>query len=103
MKTVQELVWSLLKIGLASVGVLYAVGVIASYAKFGQHDCPEFDAAHIVESIKRLAIWGGVISIRVLVRMSRPLLGALTEASADVGEWALARPAVRASLLGRER
>lgn len=61
------------------------------------------DPAHIVEFIERLAISGGAISIRVLVRMSRPLLGALTEASADVGEWALAQPVVRASLLGRER
>lgn len=103
MKSIHELVWGLLKIGLASVGLLYAVEVIASYAKCGEHDCPEFDPAHIVDSIERLAVWVGVISIRVSVRMCRPLLGVLTEASADVGEWALARHPVRASLPGRER
>jgi hypothetical protein len=101
MKTVQEVVWGLLKIGLASVGLLYAVQVIGGYAKFGEHDRPEFDPTHIIESVEQLIIWVGVTSIRLSVRLSRPLLGLLTEASADVGEWALARHT--AGLSARER
>lgn len=92
MKTVQEVVWGLLKIGLASVGLLYAVQVIGGYAKSGEHDRPKFDPTHIIESVAQMAIWVGVTSIRLSMRISRPLLGILAEASADVGEWALARP-----------
>src|SRR5579863_9485341 len=101
MKTVQEVAWGLLKVGLASAGLLYAVEVIGGYAKFGEHDRPEFDPTHIIKSVEQLAVWVGVTSIRLAMRISRPLLGILTEASADVGEWALARHTAGAS--ARER
>ena len=101
MKIVQEVVWGLLKIGLASVGVLYAVQVIGCYAKFGEHDRPEFDPTHKIKSVEQLVIWVGVTSIRLSMRISRPLLRILTEASADVGEWALARHT--AGVSARER
>ena len=85
MKIVQEAVWGLSKIGLASVGVLYAVQVIGSYAKSGEHDRPEFDPTHIIKSVEQQVICVGVASIRLSMWISRPLLGILTEASADVG------------------
>ena len=68
-----------------------AVQIIGGYAKIGELDRPEVDPTHIIKSVEQLVIWVGVTSIRLAMRIGRPLLGLLTEALADVGEWALAR------------
>jgi hypothetical protein len=102
MKTLQEVVRGAMKIGLAGLGLLYAIEVIRMYAKAGEHERPAFDPAEVIESTERLLIWVGVILIRVSIRISRPVLDVLSEASADLGEWALARHAAGAPSRGRQ-
>jgi hypothetical protein len=102
MKAVQEVIGGLLKTGLAAVGILYAVEVLWIYAESGDNYRPELHRANKIQFIERLLIWAGVVLIGALLRLSRPVLNMLTEASADLGEWALARRAVGVPVQGPE-
>jgi hypothetical protein len=103
MKAAQEVIGGLLKTGLAAAGVLYAIEVLWIYAKCGENYRPELHRANKIQFIEQLLIWAGVVLIEALVRLSRPVLNMLTEASADLGEWALARHAAGVPVQGRER
>ncbi len=83
---VQELIWEILKIGFVAVGVLYVLEVLRVYGKSDENCQRSLD-----RDVKRLLIRAGVVLTGVAVTLSRPVLNMLIEASADVGEWALAR------------
>ena len=91
MRTLQDLVVGLVRAGLLAAGVLYAVEVLVHCLSLGEHPRPEFDQSRRLTSAWRLSVWGGVTAIQMVVRMSRPLINTLSEASADVGEWAITR------------
>jgi len=89
MRTVQEVVVALIRTSLMVAGVLYAVEVLVNCLSLGEHKLPEFDSSRRVRSAWRLSVWAGVAATDLVVRISRPFLNMLSEASADVGEWAV--------------
>ncbi|HEV2426017.1 MAG TPA: hypothetical protein VGZ29_14400 [Terriglobia bacterium] len=89
MRTVQEVVVALIRAGLMVAGVLYAVDVLVNCLSLKEHNRPEFDASRRFRSAWLLSVWAGVTAAKLVVRMSRPLVNILSEASADVGEWAI--------------
>lgn len=89
MRTVQEVVVALIRAGLMTAGVLYAVEVLVNCLSLGEHERPEFDVSKRFRSAWRVSIWAGVTAAKFVVRISRPLVNMLSEASADVGEWAI--------------
>ncbi len=91
MRTLQDFVVGLVRMGLLAAGVLYAVDVLVDYLSLGEHRRPEFDPSRRVLSTWRLSVWAGVAAADLTAKMIRPLLNTLSEASADVGEWAMTR------------
>ncbi|HEV3275865.1 MAG TPA: hypothetical protein VG860_03540 [Terriglobia bacterium] len=91
MRTVGEFVVGLLKMGLLAAGVLYAVEVLVAYLRLGDHLRPEFDSSKPLRSATRWSVWAGVVATDLVVRLFQPMVNMLSEASADVGEWAIAR------------
>ena len=91
MRTVQELVVGLIKGGLLAAGVLYAVEVLVTYLRLGELNRPGFDSSKRLRSAAQWSIWAGVVATEFVARLGRPLVNMLSEASADVGEWAIAR------------
>ena len=51
---------------------------------------PALDHVDGIQFAKRLLVWVGVALAAVAVKLGRPLLDMLTEASAEFGEWAIA-------------
>lgn len=89
MRTVLDIAVALVKMGLMAAGVLYAVEVLVNCLSLGRHQRPEFDSSQRLRSAWRLSVWAGVAATNLVVRMSRPLVNMLSDASADVGEWAV--------------
>jgi hypothetical protein len=74
-----------------AAGVLYSVEVLVGYLSLSRHPRPEFDSSRRLVSAWRLSVWAGVEALDLVLRMSRPLFNVLSEASADVGQWAITR------------
>ena len=91
MRTLQDLIVGLVRAGLLAAGVLYAVEVLVHSLSLGELARPELDPSRRLVSSWRLSVWAGATAIQLAVRMSRPLINTLSEASADVGEWAMTR------------
>ena len=91
----QEVIRGLLKTGLAAVGIPYTVEVLVVYGRSGANYRPARNRSDRIQYVERLLIWAGVVLIAVVVKLNRSVLEVLTEASADFGEWALARQVVR--------
>lgn len=91
MRTAQELVIGLIKLGLVAAGVLYAVEALIAYVRLGEYPRPVFDSAKPLVSAAQWLVWAGVKALALAFGLSRPLVNALAEASADVGEWVLVR------------
>lgn len=89
MRMVQDVAVALIKTGLMVTGVLYTVEVLVHCLSFGEHQRPEFDSSRRLRSAWRLSVWAGVAATELVVRISRPLVNMLSEASADLGEWAI--------------
>lgn len=89
MRTVQEVVVALIKTGLMVAGVLYTVEVLVNCLSLGEHKRPEFESSRRFRYAWLVSVWAGVEATELVVRMSRPLVNMLSEASADVGEWAI--------------
>ncbi len=100
MRTVGDLVVGLIRAGLLSAGVLYAVDVIVDYLSLGGHRRPEYDPSKRLRSAWELSVWAGVAGTDLVVRMIRPVVNMLSEASADVGQWAVARHEARVATRG---
>jgi len=105
MRTTQEFLWGLIKLGLLAVGVLYAIQILKAYvsARAGEPDWPPLDRKEPIRSAEQVLIWGGVLVVAVLVRLVRPLVDMLSEASAEVGEWAMSRRQTEATVRTRTR
>jgi hypothetical protein len=105
MRTTQELLWDMIKLGLLGVGVLYAVQILKAYAsvRAGEPDWPPLDRKEPVRSAEQVLIWGGVFVVAMLVRLVRPRVDMLSEASAEVGEWAIRRHQTEATVRTRTR
>ena len=63
---------------------------------------PALDRIDGIQFAKRLPVWVGVASIAVAVKLSRSLIDMLTEASAEFGEWGIARMMRRGRRLSQE-
>jgi hypothetical protein len=88
-----DVLWELMRMGAVAAGVFYAVQVVITYVKSnGRYSLPlETDRNDLLASAHRATLWIGVLAVGGAVRVTRPLLQMLAEASAEVGEWALAR------------
>jgi hypothetical protein len=91
MKGAQELIWGLVRMALIAAGVFYAMQVLIAYSKPESHERPVFDAGDRLRSTERLLVWAGVMTVWMIGRLVRPVINALSEASAEVGEWAINR------------
>ena len=105
MDTIQRLLWALIKVGLLAIGVLYAVQIFRTYAsaRAGEAHWPPLDRKEPIRSAEQVLIWSGVFLVAVAVRLARPVMDMLSEASAEVGEWAISRHQTEATLRTRTR
>jgi len=105
MQTMQEVLSGLIKLGLLAVGVLYAIQILKTYAsaRAGEPHWPPLDRKEPIRSAEQVLIWGGVFVVAVVVRLVRPLVDMLSEASAEVGEWAINRHPTEATIRTRTR
>jgi len=78
-----------LKLALLAGAVFYAGLVVMSYGARGPNTRPSFEPRDPLHSTESWAVWLGVMGLTLAVRMATPVLGMLSEASADVGEWVL--------------
>ena len=103
MRGAQELIWGLVRMALVAAGVFYVLQVLISYAKHESHERPDFDSRDRLRSAERLLVWAGVMTVWGLVRVSRPVINILSEASAEVGEWAISRGPLQATMRSRAK
>jgi len=101
MRGAQELIWGLVRMALIAVGIFYAIQVMVAYAKHESHERPSFDPNDRLRWAERLLIWAGVMTVWVVGKLARPVINMLSEASAEVGEWAISRRNVQAALRSR--
>lgn len=79
----------LLNLALLAGAALYAGLVVMSYRAEGAHVRPQIDLHDPAHSAERFAVWMGVKTLTLAVRVGTPIFGMLSEASADVGDWFL--------------
>jgi hypothetical protein len=91
MKAMSELFAELLKISFAGAGLFYAAEVMVNFVRSGESYQPAVDHEHPVRSAGRLLVGAGVLVTAAVVALGRPVVAMLSEASAEVGEWALAK------------
>jgi hypothetical protein len=103
MRGVQELIWGLVRMALVAAGLFYAVQVLIAYAQHENHERPNFDDRAKLRSAWRFLVWAGVMTIWIAGRLARPVVNMLSEASAEVGEWAISRGHLDATLRSRAK
>jgi hypothetical protein len=91
MKATLELFVQLVKMGLVLAGAAYSAEVLISFVRFGERYQPAVDREHVFRSAGQLLIGAGVLLMAALVTLGRPIVEMLGEASAELGEWALAK------------
>ena len=91
MKAISVLLVGLLKISLAAAGILYAGEVLVNFVRLGERYQPVVDHEHPLQSARRLLVGAGVLVTAAVVTLGRPAVEMLSETSAEVGEWALAK------------
>jgi hypothetical protein len=91
MRTVEDSAAGLLNLSLLVASVLYAVEVLSAYFRPEKRQRPEIDSSQPLRTGSHWLVWAGVMAADFMVKLSRPLFGMLSEASADVGEWAITR------------
>ena len=80
---------ALLKIVLVAIETLYAGMVLMKYHSDGPHYRLNLDYRDPARSAQHLAVWLGVKVLEVGIRVVMVLFTMLTEASAEVAEWAM--------------
>ena len=80
----------------------YTLEVLVIHANSDANYRPALDRVDGIQFVKRLFVWVGVGSIAVAVKLGRSLIDMLTEASAEFGEWAIARMMRRGHRLSQE-
>ena len=103
MVTIQEILWGLVKLGLVAAAAIYVVQVFMIYSriKAGEFHSPAIDEKHLALSVEQWLIWAGVALVALTVRLCRPFVDILAEASAEVGEWAINQRQTPAALRPR--
>ena len=86
-----SLFWDALKLLVALLGLVYAGLVFTAYELEGPRYQPRFQLTRPGRSGQRLLIWTGVKILNALLRVIWLMLNQLFAASAEVGEWAVAK------------
>ena len=73
-----------------AAAALYAGIVLMSYRTDEPRYRPSFNLRDPARSAPNLLVWLGVKVVESCIRIARPFLNALLEASAEVGEWLFA-------------
>ena len=85
-----------------AAAALYVGLVLMRYRTDGPRYRLNFNPQDPARSAQNLAVWVGVKVLEGCVRIARPILTMLLEASAEVGEWFMRRsPAVKESIRSR--
>jgi len=85
-----------------AAAALYVGLVVMMYRTDGPRYRLNFNLQNPARSAQHLAVWLGVKILEGCVRISRPILNMLLEASAEVGEWFMRRsPAAQESIRSR--
>jgi len=85
-----------------AAAALYAGIVLMKYRSDGPRPRLDFNLQNPAWTARQLAIWVGVKAVAACVRIGKPILNTLLEASAEVGEWLMRRsPAVQESIRSR--
>ena len=85
-----------------AAAALYVGMVLMRYRTDGPRYRLNLDPQDPARSAQHLAVWLGVKILEGCVRVARPILNMLLEASAEVGEWLMRRsPAVQESIRSR--
>jgi len=92
----QALLWDLLRLALLAAGLYYAVEVALAYARSEAIERPVTNGKDPLRSAGKWLIYSGVITVTFLTRLAAPILNVLSDASAEVGEWAISRHHTRA-------
>ncbi|HUI41303.1 MAG TPA: hypothetical protein VL523_04985 [Terriglobia bacterium] len=87
----KDVLWGLLRMGAVAAGVFYLGQVLVTYAKSEGRYRPVIDRSDRLSTAQQSLLWVGVVLVGMVVRLARPFVDMLAEASAEVGEWALAR------------
>jgi hypothetical protein len=82
---------------------VYAGLVLMSYRTDGPHSVLRLGLSDPARSAQRLLVWLGVKAVVAVMRIARGFFNALSEASAEVGEWFIRRrdPEVQAAVRSR--
>ncbi len=103
MLNLEMLVWEALKLLLVAFSFFYASMVLISYRLNGPHYPLQFDRRDPGRSAESLAIWLGIQLVRVVVRVSKPVVDVLLDVSAELGEWVIRRYRLESLLQDRSR
>jgi hypothetical protein len=79
----------ILDLAVLAGAAFYAVYVLIRYLTNGPGPRPQVDLRDPARSAEHLAVWLGVKTVALGVRMGTPIFAMLSEASADVGDWFL--------------
>jgi len=81
----------LLDLALLAGAAFYAGLVLMNFRTEGPHPRPKVDLHDPAHSAEHLAVWLGVQTLALAVRLGTPVFTMLSEASADVGDWFLSQ------------
>ena len=87
----QNIFSGLLELAILAGAMFYVALVLLSYFDGKGYTRPRLDFHDPARSIERLAVWGGVRALVLVIRAVNPIYDMLSEASAEVGEWFLNR------------
>lgn len=92
------LLWEPLKISLLVASAFCFVQALVVPTESSDYRRPVLDCKNLFGSSGLLLARAGNMAFAVSVKLERPVFDMLYEASADLGEWVLSRPASRAIL-----
>ena len=79
----------LFDLAIVAAGIIYTGLVLMSYRTDGPNYRPHINLYEPARSVETLLVWLGVKLLAFTLRLGIPVLGMLSEASAEVGEWYL--------------
>jgi hypothetical protein len=95
--------WWILRWVLIATAAFYGSLVVTTYAMAGAHYAPWLDRKGATLSITQVLVWGGLQLLDLVIRVLKVVWEQLVEASADVGEWCIAKCSTRAQAQHRLR
>lgn len=97
------LFFGVLKLLLIAFGLLYVGMVLMAYRTDGPRFPLRIDFTDPARSAERFLVWIGVRALDATLRAARATVDALSEASAEVGEWFVHRSGVEVQSKYRSR